>query len=289
MKRYWQPLRPDVAEHLIMTYGFFSSPGASLNHDPTVDYKVRMDLEMNVLVNDPMFSGLAGFNRWTSGVADEECLRWAARLNRHYLIEGHTEMLSPKYGFKYHLTHLKNPDFTDGLSRWDVRAAEEGSISTGQRPLLGGLQGRYPVTPQGDTFMRLRRSSKAPNVVSQAIRDLVPGRAYSLKMLSSDLGELREGKSLERRLAIRIQLDNVEILPVNNLQAVFATRWTKVAPFDTAGGNPYWVNYDYRVFRAKGIEARLSLSDWASDKEPGGPVGQEIACNFIEVQPYLEE
>jgi len=290
IRRYWQPLRPDVAEHLIMTYGFFSSPAASLNQDPTVDYKVWMDLEMNYLVNDPMFSGLAGFNRWTSGGADEECLRWAARLNRHYLIEGRTGMLSPKYGFRYQLTHLKNPDFTDGLSNWDVRAAEEGSVSAGQHPILSGLQGRYPATPQGNTFVRFRRTSKAPNVVSQTIRDLVPGRAYSLKMLSSDLGELRQGKSVERRLATRIQLDNVEVLPVNNLQAVFAApRWTKVAPFDVAGGNPYWVNYDTRVFRANGTEARLSISDWATDKEPGGPIGQEIACNFIEVQPYLEE
>jgi hypothetical protein len=289
MKQYWQPLRPDVAEHLIMTYGFFSSPAASLNHDPTVDYKVWMDLEMNYLVNDPMFSGLAGFNRWTSGGADEECLRWAARLNRHYLIEGHTELLSPKYGFRYHLTHLKNADFTDGLRNWEVQAAETGSVTGGQQPQLGGLQGRYPATTQGDTFARLRRSSKAPNVISQTIRGLVPGRTYSLKMLSSDLGELRAGKSVERRLATRIQLGNVEILPVNNLQAVFATGWTKAGAFDAAGGNPYWVNYDYRVFRAKGTEARLSISDWASDKGPGGPIGQELACNFIEVQPYLEK
>lgn len=288
MKQYWQPLRPDVAENLIMTYGFFSSPVASLNHNPGVDYKVWMDLEMYYLVNDPMFSGLAGFNRWTSGGADEENLRWAARLNRHYLIEGRRDLLSPQYGFKYHLTHLQNPDFADGLSGWEVKPAEPGSITAGQNPYLGELQGRYPATSAGNTFVCLRRSAQAPNVVTQTLRDLVPGKLYSVKLLSSDLGELRQGVSLERRLALRLQLDNVEVLPVNNLQAVYATRWLKVGGFDGTAGRPYWVNYDYRVFRAKATTARLTISDWPTPTEPGGPVGQEIACNFVEVQPYLE-
>lgn len=48
------------------------------------------------------------------------------------------------------------------------------------------------------------------------------------------------------------------------------------------------MNYHFEVFRAKGERARLTVSDWASAAEPGGPAGQELMFNFIEVQPYLE-
>ena len=40
---------------------------------------------------------------------------------------------------------------------------------------------------------------------------------------------------------------------------------------------------------AKGESAKLTVTDWTSDKDPGGPVGQELMFNFIEIQPYLED
>jgi hypothetical protein len=48
------------------------------------------------------------------------------------------------------------------------------------------------------------------------------------------------------------------------------------------------MNYHWRVFRATATQARLTVSDWASDQDPGGPEDQELMFNFIEVQPYLE-
>ena len=39
--------------------------------------------------------------------------------------------------------------------------------------------------------------------------------------------------------------------------------------------------------RADGETARLTVSDWKSDTEPGGPIGQAMMFNFIELQPYL--
>lgn len=47
------------------------------------------------------------------------------------------------------------------------------------------------------------------------------------------------------------------------------------------------MNHHRIVFRAKAPTAKLTISDWAEDGKPGGPVGQELICNFIEVQPYL--
>ena len=48
------------------------------------------------------------------------------------------------------------------------------------------------------------------------------------------------------------------------------------------------MNYHRIVFRARRERARLVISDWARREQPGGPVGQEMICNLIEVQPYLE-
>jgi hypothetical protein len=50
-----------------------------------------------------------------------------------------------------------------------------------------------------------------------------------------------------------------------------------------------WFNYHWRVFRARDKTARLIISDWLSSSDPGGPIGQELLFNFVEVQPYLEK
>ena len=49
------------------------------------------------------------------------------------------------------------------------------------------------------------------------------------------------------------------------------------------------MNYHWRVFRAKGATAKLTVTDWQDDKQPGGPIGQELMFNSIEIQPYIED
>jgi len=46
------------------------------------------------------------------------------------------------------------------------------------------------------------------------------------------------------------------------------------------------MNYHWRVFRANGTTAKLTVSDWKSAAEPGGPIGQELMYNFVQMQPY---
>ena len=41
-------------------------------------------------------------------------------------------------------------------------------------------------------------------------------------------------------------------------------------------------------WEAQGPAAKLIVSDWASEEDPGGPIGQELMCNFLQVHPYLE-
>jgi hypothetical protein len=51
---------------------------------------------------------------------------------------------------------------------------------------------------------------------------------------------------------------------------------------------PVCIAYYWKVFRAKAATAKLTVSDWPDEKEPGGPIGQEQAFNFLEIQPYWE-
>ena len=49
-----------------------------------------------------------------------------------------------------------------------------------------------PADPEhiGDTFLWMKRSEKSPNTFSQEIKNLEPGRLYSLKMFSCDYQDL---------------------------------------------------------------------------------------------------
>jgi len=125
--RGWLRAFPGCAAHLVMCFGYMSIPPESLNADPKVDYKVWMDMQFRHLATDPAFEGLYGLMEYTCGYADEETVRWAARLYRHYGIEGQKELLSNRLGFSYRLAHLENPDFETGTQGWTVQAAEPGT------------------------------------------------------------------------------------------------------------------------------------------------------------------
>lgn len=285
----WRKAIPGCEAHMIVCFGYFEMiTTMSLNIFANVDYKVWMDMQFHHVATDPSFFGLYGLMGWTSGYADEETVRWAAKLYRHYGIEGKTEMLSKQYGFKYELDHILNPDFDEGTKGWVIDMAEAGSVDTKSFKGYGWLQGRYSRTKQGDTFLWTKRSAKKPNIISQEIKNLQPGRLYSLKMVSADYGDLVKGKSEKQKLAVSLRLDNVELVPEKCFQFVIANNYAHtLGPFNLQ--NPFWMNYHFLVFRAKGKTAKLIISDWASETEPGGPIGQELMFNFIEVQPYLED
>ena len=59
---------------------------------------------------------------------------------------------------------------------------------------------------------------------------------------------------------------------------------------NNAGIAEKWFASDYDDENWVILEAgkRLIISDWINQSEPGGPVGQESVCNFVEIQPYLE-
>lgn len=279
----WTKVIP--ADRLIATLTCATQPTQNTNRCPQANVKVFMDMQMNTLATAPAFFGLGGIQQYHTGYSDEETIRWIGRLYRHYGIEGKTEPLTDD---PYELPHVQNPDFEQGTTGWTIRPAEPGSAVPKQYKGYGVLQGRWGI-PFGDTFLWMKRSGAKPNRFSQPIVKLTPGRLYSLKMLTSDYQDLLNGKSEKKKNAVSITLEGVDLVegPRTAFQYTYphsyGAKWDKFDP-----KHQYWVNYHYRVFRAKAETAELTVSDWRSDAEPGGPVGQELVFNFIEIQPYLE-
>jgi hypothetical protein len=274
----WRKAAPGIERHLIICLGTFSQPPESLDIDPGVNYKVYLDMQMNLLANDPAGAGLYGVMTYLSSYTDEETVRWMGKLFRHYCIEGNTK---PFTSDPHRLGHIRNADFEEGLAGWTVNAAEPGSVAAKTMDGFSWLQGRYPETTQGNTVLWMKRSGQRPNRVSQAIKDLKPGRLYSLKMFSGDFRDL----SARQKHAIAVELTNVEVLRDKSFQHVFPSCYSHHwGPFNDK--KPAWMNYHWIVFRAKGTEGTLSISDWLTDREPGGPTGQELMMNFVEIQPY---
>ncbi len=271
----YQKTFPGCQRQLIMNLGFISIPHLNLDINPQVDYKVFLEMQMNLIANDPVFLGIYGISWYHTAYADEEMVRWSAKLNRHYCIEGKKDWLSAD---PYILPHIENPDFDEGLTGWDFEPAEEGTIVAGQAQGYGKLQGRYKSTGEGNHFLITRRSAKAPNRVSQQIRNLTPGRLYSIRMLVSDYTDLSQRKGVRKTNNISVVVDGVTVLPEKGFREVVNS--------DPARDTLY-MTYQRMVFRAKTEDAKLVISDW--DAGPIGPIGQELAINFIQIQPYLED
>jgi len=147
---------------------------------------------------------------------------------------------------------------------------------------LGWLQGRYPRMSAGDRFCRMTRAAAQPNCLRQMLVELDPERAYSLKLISADLERL----DVKQILALSITIDEAEILDQHSFQFAFASCYShELAPYDRE--HPAYMNLHRPVFRPRAAEAHLTISDWLRPDEPGGPIGQVIAINFAEVQPFV--
>jgi hypothetical protein len=284
----WEAKAPGVKPHMVMAFGLFSMPPGSINKQPNVDYHVWMDRQMNLAANHETLTGIGGLQWWTSLLADEETVRFVGRLYRHYAIEGKTEMLTRDPLF---LTHIQNADFEKGTEGWTLRAAEDGAIAAKSFPRYGRIEGRYmglgrPADPEhiGDTFLWMKRSAKGPNTFSQTIKNLEPGRLYSMKMLSCDYRDLVEPKTKKQEEAGkfigRVDLTGVDVDGKRSFTEMYAS--SPEPPI------PVWITYHWTVFRARDTIATLTVSDWPIAPTATEEFGQEQTFNFLEIQPYHE-
>jgi len=276
----WQKQSPGVERQLVMCLGYLCAPPETLNRDPGIDYHVFMDMQFHFLSTDPSFWNLYGVMEYMSSYADEESIRWAHKMFRHYCIEGNRTRLIEG---PYLLPHLVNPDFAGGLDGWVAEEAEAGAIDTRTMDGYSHLHGRYPRTTQGDRFCRMTRSEKAPNRVRQTLRALKPGKLYSLKVISSDIGRL----DVNQTVSLGIDIKAVEVLEKYGFEYTYPINYAHTLGAYTRE-HPAYFTFRRVVFRPNQETAELTISDWAGPSEPGGPAGQQTAFNFVEVQPFLE-
>jgi hypothetical protein len=237
-----------------------------------------MDMQFHHLATEPAMWGLYGIMEYSASYADEESLRWAHHLFRHYCIEGKRERMTTD---PYLLPHLQNPDFLFGLKGWHVAAASDGAVDTGTVEGFSWLQGRYPRTGIGDQYARMTRSGESPNRISQTLQALEPERLYSVKVIAVDLDNL--GK--EQTIALRVQVAGAEPVPEFCFSYAYPSNYAhEFGPYNRE--HPAWFTFQRYVVRASGATADLHIMDWIADDTPGGDVGQNIAFNFVEVQPF---
>lgn len=261
--------------------------GHNLNVNPGTSYKVLMQMQSETFANHPAFFGTYGQFWYYSPYVSEENLRWSAALFRHYGIEGKTTPLTTD---PYLLDHIENPDFVSGTQGWAITEAEPGAVRIDSHPGYGGLQGRFISGSQGDQFLVLKRSTAGPNIFSQKIKNLVPGRMYSLKMITADFDHIKNEQSVDQKSTLSINIDNVEpsTLPDHMLDVSYPSHYgSTLGKFNV--NHTAFMTYHWRVFRATDSTAMLTVSDWASPNDLGGPAGQEMMVNFIEIEPYFAE
>lgn len=281
---------PGSVRRMIVTLGYMSHApeGITQDCDPNVDFKVLMQMQVDLLANDPAAFGVYGLMWYYSPYVNEEYLRWGGRLMRHYGIEGKTTPLTTD---PYVLAHVTNGDFEQGTKDWTIEEAESGSIRVDQHATYGQLQNRYQGGSKGDTFLLTKRSVKGPNRFFQQIKGLQPGRLYSMRMITADYRNATEGTSVKQEDAVSIKLEGVELVERTgkNRQETFESKYYGGASSITSVKRvPAWLNFHWYIFRATDRTARVTISDWSGPDDPGGPIGQEMMYNFIEVQPYLE-
>jgi hypothetical protein len=284
----WETKQPGVKKQMVIAFGLFSMPPGGINKLPNVDFHVWMDQQMNLAANHPTLAGIAGLAWWTTAQADEETVRFVGKLYRHYAIEGRTDLLTRDPLF---MSHLQNADFEKGLAGWTLKPAEPDGIQARSFPRYGRIEGRYmglgrPADPEhiGDTFIWMKRSPKGPNTFSQTIEHLEPGRLYSLKMFSCDYQDLVQPRAKTRDEATpflgSVTLEGVEVDAKRSFTEMYAS-----TPEPRI---PVWITYHWKVFRAKGPTAKVTVTDWPDAKNGGAAFGQEQTFNFLELQPYHE-
>lgn len=296
----WRRVFPDCQRQMVMVLGLFAG-GPDLDVQPQVNYKVWMDMQMQYLATQPQFDGLFGVHWWCASWSTEELLRWESALYRHYCIEGRTDLLSSQRGWTYLLDHIQNPDFFDtgapganGLDGWTAAPAGPDSLKAGYLERYAQVENRYwqrgvyPDDPAGNSYLWTKRQADKPNKVSQQIRHLEPGKVYTVQLITADYQDIVQGKSEQKAHAVSLTVDGADLLPEGGYQSVpVSSPWShEQLPFKNG---PAWFNHHRVMFRAKASTAQLTISDWASPTEPGGPVGQELMSNYVQVQPYYEE
>ena len=279
--RKYRTLCPGSIESMIVCFGYFCAPNEFLNVAPQANYKTFLDMQFRMVAHEPEFWAARGLHNYLVHYADEETSRWVVHLYRHYGIEGATRPAATDPFDSSSL--LADGDFADAPRHWRLQPAAPESMTVVDEIHFGWLQGRYPFTPRGDNALRMVRHADKPNVAAQTIRNLQPGRLYAARMISAVHGDMTG----QQPHALRLDVRGARVLPEPSYTRVYPNSYAhSYGDYNT--DHRAWLTYHWLLFRAEAAEAELTISDWADDDRPGGPIGQPLILNFVQVHPYFE-
>ena len=273
--RAWHPL--SVSSGCVVFGNFVQMPILSLVHHPEVDYKYYLDMQLNLVANDPSCRDLGAVGYWGCNYADDEMKRWSFALMRHYVVEGHTNMLSSVYGYSYRPDHLANGDFSGSLVPWRT----SGTVRTDSHPDFarrsecrwGGNGG------VGDTFAVLVREEGASAMLAQTAKGFVPGRTYCLEFATFDVKDVKANRIAPRRFGIDIKLgagaemrEDLSWVHVDN----------RIKGRYDFNDNVARVNLHHIVFTARTAETEIVFDNAAAT------IGEELGINAVSLKPYFE-
>ena len=275
ISRYRRTYPLSVGSSCIALGNFNQVPILSLAHHPEVDYKYYLDMQVNMIANDPEFTGLGSVGYWGSYYADEELHRWSFALMRHYVVEGRREMLSSKYGFTYRPDHVLNGDFRGSLVPWrtagDVRVDSFADFAKTSQNRWGGNGG------VGDTFAVLVRGRASAATLRQTAKGLVPGRKYRLRYATFDVKDVKAKKIAPRRFAVSASAGAGAAVDE-------ALTWThvdrRVKGRYAANDGCARINLGQIVFAATASETEISFSNEQA------AAGEELGINYVSLIPY---
>ena len=282
------PSAPSQTLHLLggwLTLGHWTSHCSC-----QADIKAMYDHYMHMLATDPRFHDVGGAGMSTLA-CDEEIARWTARILRHYCIEGRTDSLAEKCGFKPFPGILKDGDFDQGFKYWTAQSADPKSLRGECRPGLCGPRGQNRMNGDveyGNTFALFTRNEKAPNRLSQRISGLEPGRLYMLMWCTSDYKNVCYG-SARAEGSLTVSFDAGEEVPglTFDFHAPLAAKIERAKKARLP--LPPSVITHRKVFRATRADGTVTFSDWRDANGPGWPVKRGVMLNFVSLVPYYIE
>ena len=281
------PSAPSHTIHLMsgwLTMGSWSSYSSC-----EVDIKALYDHYIRRLATDPAFHDVGGLGMSTLA-CDEEVARWTARLIHHYCIEGRTDSLADRFGYKYRPEIVKDGDFMEGFAHWTAHPAAADTLRHERRRGYGGKKGQYRMgrcsDETGEHFALFTRSASAPNRLVQGISGLTPGKLYTLTWCTADYDDVCEPGRHPIDGRLTMTFDAADELP----ELAYDWEAPDLARAKKLGQPPHCVTVTQRiVFRAKRAEGELAFSDWKDASCPGGEPGRRRLLNYVSIKPYYVE
>ena len=281
-------INPKIAERCGIILGSFNlMPYISLDHYPSVDYKVYLDMQMNRLANSEEFDQLSMVGYWGNSLIDEDLQHWSLELLRHYCVEGKRTMLSDEYNYQYELPYLINNDFKKGVEGWKATVGRDGAITPQSNPTFAedsiGIWQRGG-SDAGDYFIVFKRGSE-PNYLQQTAKSLTVGETYMLEYVTADYQDILHAtvNPMDHVLHAELPEENADVLSVRE--------YIDMRPQHFYGKTDFArINLKQIIFKAKTSELPVTFTDHISTIVPGvGKFGQEKVLAFVRIKPFFPD